>query len=109
MPVMSVTFDFTTEDQRLYQSAPAEFVEELHRGRRHDQIRFDGNRCFINTPETIFEFSRRLINRNKFIIDQARIVIVDETSRKICVLGGCDMQIFETFKSYELIDISECA
>lgn len=109
MPVMSVNFDFTTEDQRLYQSALAEFVEELHRGRSHDQIRFDGNRCFIKTPETIYELARRLISRNKLIIDRARIVIVDKSTRKICVLGGCDMRIFETFKSYELIDISECA
>lgn len=107
MPIILVDFDLSRADQRLYLSARAEFVEEMRRGRRQDQILFDGNRCFISTPETIYEFVRRLIKRNKLIRDQDRIVIVDESSRRMCVLGGCDMQIFETFKSYELIDISE--
>lgn len=106
MPIILVDFDLSHADQRLYQSVRAEFVDELRRGRRQDQIHFVGNRCFISTPETIYEFVHRLIKRNVFTLDQDRIVIVDESSRKMCVFGGCDMQIFEAFESYELIDIS---
>lgn len=106
MTIILVDFNLSRADQILYQSVHAGFVDELRRGRRQDQIRFVGNRCFISTPETIYEFVRRLIKRNVFTLDQDRIVIVDENSRKMCVFGRCDMQIFETFESYELIYIS---
>ncbi len=107
MPVMTVDFDIIRDDQNSYQSARAEFIEELRRGRREDQIYFDENRCFLKTPEHIHVLARRLVSRNKILIDRDRVVIIEARSKKICVLGGCDMRIFEAFLNYKLIYISQ--
>lgn len=106
MTVMIVDFDIIRADQNSSQSARAEFIDELYRGRREDQIYFDRNRCFLNTPEPINVLARRLVSRNKILIDRDRVVIIEARSKKICVLGGCDMRIFDAFSSYKLIDIS---
>ncbi len=106
MAIITIDFDIIRDDQNSYQSARAEFIEELYRGRRDDQIHFDGNRCFLKTPEPIHVFARRLVSRNKILIDRDRVVIIEARSNKICVLGCCDMRIFGAFSNYKLIDIS---
>ena len=103
MTIMTVIFHIERDNEDLYQLIYRGFIDELSRGRSKSQICFKENSCFVSTPESIHDFSVRLLNKTKFRIDKDSLTIIDERSKKIFKLGACNMEIFAKFPGYDLI------
>jgi hypothetical protein len=107
MAVMMVYFDILIDDPIASKLIHTQFVDELRRGRRENQIFFEENICFISTPEDIFALARRLSSTGKLRIDKDGLAIIDKKSKKIYVWGVCNMEILERFPKYKIIIASQ--
>lgn len=107
MALMVVDFDILMDDDTVSRPIYNKFIVELRRGRTKQQISFDGNRCFISTPEDIYALANRLIGAEILRIDKDVLSIIDVRSKKLFVWGSCNMKIFGEFPNFSIVTLSK--
>ena len=105
MAILKVYLDVLMDDTALSQSVQRRFIEELCRGRRGHQIRFENTICYLSTPEDIHALANRLIGADILRLDRDGLVIISERSRKMCVWSVCDMAAIQPYSTYERVNI----
>ena len=105
MALMIVDFDILMDDDTVSRPIYSKFIVELRRGRTKQQVSFDGNRCFIRTPEDIYALAERLIGAKILRINKDMLSIVDIRSKKLFVWGSCNMEIFGEFSNCKIVTL----
>lgn len=105
MALMIVDFDILMDDDTVSRPIYSKFIVELRRGRTKQQVSFDGNRCFISTPEDIYALAERLIGAKILRINKDMLSIVDIRSKKLFVWGSCNIEIFGEFSNCKIVTL----